>query len=164
MSAYDWSRFEVYLHVRAPAAAAWRAWATASGLESFFLAQARYLGRLPEEEAQPGDAYEWAFIHGPRMTGRVTEVTPGSSFGFTFGECLARVRFSERAGVTCVHLEQWNIPLTDEGRVEVHLSCRGAWIYFLTVLKARLELGVDARDHDPATAGSLAVWFAPGHR
>jgi hypothetical protein len=45
--------------------------------------------------------------------------------------------------------------------MHIHANCRGAWVYFLTVLKILLEKGVDGRDMSRETGASFSTYFNP---
>ena len=64
-------------------------------------------------------------------------------------------------GGALLRLRQSEIPDSEEARVHVHLNCRAAWVYFLTVLKVRLEHGIDARDRSRETGSSYSTYFNP---
>jgi uncharacterized protein YndB with AHSA1/START domain len=167
MSAYDWSSFDIYLYIDGPAEPIFRKWVTAAGLESFFMKSVRYvtgegIQRKSEELVKPGDHYVWEFYHKATVEGEVLAVEPNHKISFTFGlPTTVDVRLTESDGRTLVHLCQRNMQVSDEGMVQEHMNCRGAWIHFLTVLKSLVEFGIDCRDKQSLTAGSLTVGFIP---
>jgi uncharacterized protein YndB with AHSA1/START domain len=168
MSAYDWSRFEIFFYIPKPVETLFARWTTSGGLESFFIRQARLRsadGRLrgASEPAEAGDRYEWDWWHPFSSSGRVEAVDPGAGkLSFTFGKtCRVDVTLSPADGTTLLHLVQRGIPLDEESRAHVHLDCRGGWIHFLMNLKSVLEHGIDLREKDPVRARSLSVRFQP---
>lgn len=48
---------------------------------------------------------------------------------------------------------------TPDDRADSTLNCRSCWINFLLTLKSQLELGIDLRDQEPATADSVSVGY-----
>lgn len=165
--AWDWSAFDVYLAVRAPPERVLERWRTAAGLESFFIRTAVFRSpsgevRGPHEPALPGDRYLWTYWHGARSEGQVLAGRDGDEVSFTFGPtATVRLRCRATHGGCLIELRQENIADTEDARAHEHLNCRGGWIHFLTVLKGLVEHGVDIRDRDPATAGSLSTRFRP---
>ena len=64
MSAYDWGRFSVRINVNASPEKLYRAWATRSGMEHWFLRLSEYkkpdgIFRGGDELAAQGDSYKW---------------------------------------------------------------------------------------------------------
>jgi len=166
MSDYDWSLFDIFLRINAPAKYIFDSWATARGLVSFFVAKASFesaqgVVRGGAEHASVGDRYEWAFIHGPVIEGEMCEMTRDVSLAFTFASGIVTIKIDPLPGGSLLNLRQEGIPTTADAMVNEHINCRGAWIHFMTVLKIQLEHGVDGRDVDPTTAGSLATRYRP---
>jgi uncharacterized protein YndB with AHSA1/START domain len=165
---YDWSRFEIVYYYDRPLETVFRAWTTAAGLSSFFVADARFTApegdpRRPDEIAQAGDGYRWEWRHPFVLEGRVTDLVNEKrcSYTFTFGGMEVSITFSWVGEQTEVHLVQSNIPDTAEGRVMGHLNCRSCWIFFLVNLKSTLESGRDLRDASPDRVSSIEVGFEP---
>ncbi len=170
---YDWTRFEICFYYDAPPESVFRAWATARGLESFFLETAEHRGpdgavrgavRGPDDPVEPGDSYRWTWRHGHPLEGRFLTVDPACRIAFTFGSMRVDVRLVDVDGGTRLDLEQTAIPDTEDGRVRSHLNCRSCWIFFLTNLKSRLATGTDLRDELPERASSMEVGFVPRER
>ncbi|NNE44823.1 MAG: SRPBCC domain-containing protein, partial [Gemmatimonadetes bacterium] len=163
---YDWSRFELVYYYDRPLPDVFRAWATAAGLESFFIEEARAAPpdgdpRGPSEVVQEGDVYHWRWRHGHELDGVFTRVVDNEQVSFTFGSQNVSVFFTQCGEQTEVHLVQFDIPDTDAGVVFGHLNCRSCWIYFLVNLKAVLDGGGDLRDTDPDRVSSIEVGFRP---
>jgi uncharacterized protein YndB with AHSA1/START domain len=163
---YDWSTFEIVFYYDRPVGEVFRAWATAEGLESFFIESARFTStegtqRAPAEIIGTGDDYAWTWRHGHSITGRVTNVFEDREVSFTFGGMSVSVFFRAVRGRTEVLLRQSEIPETTEGRVLGHLNCRSCWIFFMTNLKSVLAAQRDLRDEDPGAVSSMEVGFTP---
>jgi len=163
---YDWSRFDIVFYYDQTPDQVFQAWATATGLTSFFIDRAVFTGpeggeRGPDEVAVAGDRYRWDWRHPYWLEGEVTHVIADREIGFTFGSMQVSIRLSPVDGQTELHLIQTGIPDSSDGRVFGHLNCRSCWIFFLTNLKAVLDTGKDLRDQDPARASSMEVGFAP---
>ena len=161
---HDWTAFDVHLHVGAAPDTVLSHWRSAAGLESFFVREARFTdadgaSRSPGDEVQTGDRYRWLAIHDVEMTGEMLAAAL-DHVAFSFGERYrVDVRAGEHGGGALLHLRQTGLRDDPDDRVHGSLNCRCCWIYFLTVLKARLEHGIDLRDQDPRTADSIAVGF-----
>lgn len=166
MTDFDWTELTVTMFYRVPIGEVYRAFATRSGMESFFISDMRAAGpkapRGPDELFQKGDSYSWRWLVGKLSEGEVIEADEPLCVGFTFGEAKVRVELAEENGGTLLTLTQYDMPDSESHRVNLHMNCRGGWIYHLTVLRGVLEHGIDLRDHDPATARSVAVDWHPG--
>ncbi len=163
--AYDWSEFSITFFYPVPISVAYGAWATASGLESFFVESAAFLSpsgsrRQPDDLAQSGDCYEWTWRHGASVAGVVNRSELNSLLDFTFGSMNCVVTFDTADELTTmVRLAQDGIASDAEGQVMGHLNCRSCWVFFMTNLKAVLMAGTDLRDEDPARASSMEVGY-----
>lgn len=162
----DWTRFHLYLRIDASPGHIFDAWATPGGLESFFvdMMQARDpQGRVctDDEVVHPGCRYVWRWDSGALVRGEYLEVSHNESLAFTFGECKVRVRLHPQQDSTLLELCQYGMPDDEQNRMHLHANCRAAWVYFLTVLKALLEHGIDGRDRHRATGSSFSTYFDP---
>ena len=161
---YDWSKFEIVFYYDQPRATVFQAWATSSGLQSFFIDHASFESdegrkRETDEQARPGDAYVWQWRQPHSLEGTVLEVIPDRLLSMTFGSMSVTLRFADAGAQTELHLSQTGISDTADGQVLGHLNCRCCWIFFLTNLKSVLESGRDLRDRDPARVSSMEVGF-----
>lgn len=157
---YDWSFFDVYMDIRAPIEGVFDAWATAAGMERFFVrtwvASTSAGGeRAGEERSEVGDSFTAAFHHPLEFAGRVLEAEAPGRFAFTFGPMQVAVTLHEHEGVTRVHVRQSNIATDPEGMVMQHMNCRSCWVYYLMNLKSVLEHGADLRDGDRPIADNI---------
>ena len=163
---YDWSTFSIVLYYDRPIDEVFRSWTTGRGLESFFVAEARFrsadgIERAADEVVQKGDRFRWHWRHPFVLEGAVTNVVPNRKFSFSFGSMAVSVMFSRTDSQTEIHLVQSEIPETAEGRVMGHLNCRSCWIFFLVNLKSVLETDRDLRDSRPDRVSSVEVGFEP---
>jgi len=168
MDAYDWSEFHLWMYYLAPRAEVFRRFATAAGLQSFYIHQARHVGadgdpRAPDEMVQSGDRYEWTYVHDFAHGGTFHHVVEGSRVQFTFGPMTVDIRFRDAVdGATEVHLHQTGCATDDPDRAWQHVNCRSCWIYFLTNLRSVLAGGPDVRDHaHPEWNDSIGIGFNP---
>jgi uncharacterized protein YndB with AHSA1/START domain len=155
---HDWTRFDVYLYIDAPAEDILSRWRTAGGIESFFVGDARFrdasdTDRSAGAKIEAGDTYEWRAIHGFLMKGKVLGST-ADKVSFTFGgRYEVEVTATPHGSGTLLHLHQRGMADEPDDRVNGSLNCRSCWIYFLTTLKSQAEGGIDLRDRNPETAG-----------
>jgi uncharacterized protein YndB with AHSA1/START domain len=167
MQSYDWSQFHVRMYYLAPLTDVFRRFATAEGLESFFIHKAVHTAadgtpRGPAEQVQSGDGYHWTYVHDFAHGGGFLEVVPGRSIRFTFGTMTVDVGFRDLGEATEVDLHQTNCATVDPDRAWQHLNCRSCWIYFLTNLRSVLAGGPDLRDHrHPNWNDSVSIGFDP---
>ena len=80
---------------------------------------------------------------------------------FTFGDSKVCISVQPYRKGTLTRLRQFDIPDHADARMHIHANCRGAWVYFLTVLKILLEKGVDGRDMSRETGASFSTYFNP---
>ena len=76
---YDWSRFSLVSYFDRPIDTVFRLWATGAGLESFFIAHARFrtadgAARASHDVVQKGDRYRWEWRYPVTLEGEVTSV------------------------------------------------------------------------------------------
>jgi hypothetical protein len=167
LQGYDWSQFYVHMYYRAPIDEVFRRFATAAGMESFYVKQATFTApdgavRGPDEFYASGDAYLFDYVHDYSHGGRILGMTEEEMVAFTFGECQVTIRFRELEDATEVALHQTDCPLEDPQRAWMHLNCRSCWIYFMTNLRSVLAGGPDVRDFDhPEWNDSVSIgWNA----
>jgi len=164
---YDWTRFQIHSYVGAQPEDVFRYWATAAGLESFFIRTAEFRskgdqGRDPDEIVAGGDHYLWHFLHDFKLQGKIIEVTEQPSVTFTFGDMEVMVSVHAVDSGSLVRLEQYHIPAeTDDERAVNHLNCRSCWVFYLANLKSICETGHDLREHDPGRSDSASIHFQP---
>lgn len=167
MSSYDWSQFHVHMYYAAPREAIFRRFATAAGLESFYMGIAVHTAadgtpRGRDEVVQTGDTYDWTYVHDYAHPGTFLEVIPDALVRFTFGDMEVAVRFRDVDGATEVDLHQTGCAIEDPARAWQHVNCRSCWIYFLTNLRSVLATGHDVRDHDhPQWNDSVSIGWDP---
>lgn len=154
---YDWSRFTVRVNVNATMEKLYRAWATRSGMEYWFLRLSEY--KTPEgslrgddQLVRTGDQYKWRW-HGwsDDMTeyGQILECNDKDHFKFSFGKggnCT--IRIYKEQDLPIVELVQENIPTDEEGMHFWHLGCKTGWTFFLANMKSLYEGGLDLRNRN----------------
>ena len=158
MDKNQWSAFKLRVNINSDIQTAYRAIATAEGLESWFLRKALFKG--PKGKSKPPssllaarDTYEWYWHGYPDSVvekGTIIKANGQDVFAFTFSlKCPVTITLYKEAGTLIVELLENDLP-TDETSVMNHFvgDSRG-WIFYLTNLKSILEGGLDLRNKDP---------------
>ena len=153
----DFSQFKLRVNIRTSIENAYRAWATPSGLESWFLGRAVFTDAAGA--VRPGDALlqendEYAFYFAakpdkPLITGKVLKTNGKDLFSFTFSKgCPVTISIYTEQNETIVQLIESNLP-TDEETIRKHyISDSKGWIFYLTNLKSVMEGGLDLRNRN----------------
>ncbi|MCP5065737.1 MAG: hypothetical protein GY946_04150 [bacterium] len=163
MDGYDWTQFHVHMYHRAPLDEASRRFATAGGLESFYIRDAEHPAsdgspRGRDEVVQSGDTYHWSYMHDFAPGGTFLAVDPSRLVHFTFGNMEVAARFRSMAGASEVALHQTGCASEDPDRAWQHVNCHSCWVYSLTNLRSVLAHGADLRDRDhPAWNDSVGI-------
>ncbi len=163
---HDWNYFDISFYYPTEIERVFRAWATPTGLKSFFIDQIEVAspGGVSKKDGEligPGDGYSWKWRHGYTISGKFIEIIENEKVAFTFGSMQVAVSFRTVSGATLLQLRQSDIPTEEEERAKSHLNCRLCWVFFLTNLKSVLKTGTDLRDETPSRASSFEVGFRP---
>ena len=141
---YDWSRFSVRINVNAPVEKLYKAWATRSGMEYWFLRLSEYKKtdgsfRSNDELVMKGDSYKWLWYGYPDETveyGEILDCNGKDIFKFSFGKAgNCTIKIYKEQNETIVELVQDNIPSDDEGKRNWHLGCKTGWTFYLANMK-----------------------------
>jgi len=155
MNTYDWSRFTQRIHVKAPVEKLYTAFATRSGMESWFLRSCEYKHAdntllVNDEEITTGDIYTWLWHGYPDSTdekGEFLNANGKDELQFVFGKTgLVTVKISPLENGNMVELTQENIPTDDNGKSQYHVGCSTGWVFYLANLKSIMEGGIDLRN------------------
>ena len=160
---YDWSQFTLTFYYPVSVEKLYEAWATAKGLESFFIESAHFrsgsVERPCDQKIQAGDLYDWKWRHDFSVSGTITEAVENHKLRFTFGSMNVSIDFKETEEGSILFMHQTDI--TEENRVMGHLNCRSCWVFFMTNLKSIYLTGKDLRDENPEIVSSMEVGFFP---
>jgi uncharacterized protein YndB with AHSA1/START domain len=164
--AIDWTEFRLHVAISAAPEDVLQRWSTVRGMESFFVEMMRITSpdgkaRRDDEPAKPDDRYVWRWHSGRSVQGSYRKPEHDDEVCFTFGGSNVSVRARPYQGGTLLVLRQFGIPDDEENRMHVHVNCRAAWVYFLTVLKTLHEHGIDGRDLTRETGASFSTYFEP---
>lgn len=155
MEKIDWSRFIVRVNIKAPADKLYRAWATRSGMEEWFLRLSEFKkpdGSLlsNDEYVQKGDIYRWRWFGWPdemEESGEILECNGKDLLGFSFGKAgNCTIKIYPEQGEMIVELMQDNIPTDEQGIRNWHVGCKTGWTFFLANMKSIFEGGIDLRN------------------
>jgi len=162
---HDWTKFTRQIFIKADCPAVFHEWVTASGIASWFIAEAHYTtvdGRIrtDDETIEVGDHYAWKWHQDLNTSGKILEIQENRYLRFTFGDdgqqtdesVIVSVSFTPLDGETRVELCQENMPAGENDKVHWHMGCNMGWSFFLTNLKARMEYGADLREYDAGRA------------
>jgi uncharacterized protein YndB with AHSA1/START domain len=150
-----WTNFKVTGDYNIDIRSLYEAWATAEGIEKWFLRKANYYTvplrlREPDEFILKEDTYEW-YWHGyddnTVETGQILEANGTDFIKFTFsGGSTVSISLYSRNGVSIVELLQENIPVEQDPSKNLYVQCQVGWTFYLANLKSVLEGGVDLRN------------------
>ena len=135
-------------------------------MESFFVEVMRItdpqgVERGVDEPAKPGDRFIWRWPNGRYVQGEYLDSESDNEVRFTFGDSKVCISAQPYREGTLLRLRQFDIPEHEEAQMHIHANCRGAWVYFLTVLKTLLATGADGRDMTRETGASFSTYFDP---
>lgn len=151
----DWTSFVKRINISASPGDIYKAWATQSGIEGWFLRNSVFTNddghdRKPDELVSRGDSYSWFWFGWPdemNQKGVIIEANGTDLFQFTFHDpMVVSVSILEEEGEIIVRLEQENIPADDESRTNYFVGCGEGWTFYLANLKSVLEGGIDLRN------------------
>lgn len=153
----DWSKFTKRITIDAEAEQIYRAFATQSGIESWFLRVSEFSSsdgavRDRESYAQKGDRYFWAW-HGwgdeVNQRGEILDANGKDFFQFTFHDPMkVSIRVLREHNTNILELVQTNIGLEDDSRMNYFVGCGEGWTFYLANLKSVLQGGLDLRNKD----------------
>ncbi len=162
----DWSRLSLHFPIAASPLQIREMWATAKGMESFFVESMQISNahgelRKRDEAARPGDTYVWRWHNGRRLIGEFLDGHSTNEVAFSFGESAINICCIPFRGGTVVRLTQSGIPDDPLSRMHIHANCRGGWVHFLTNLKSVVEHRIDLRDTSREMGACLSTYFDP---
>ncbi|HEX6915532.1 MAG TPA: hypothetical protein VF145_09845 [Chitinophagaceae bacterium] len=154
---YDWSRFELRMPLAAALQTIYRSWATAAGLQTWLLREARFNSnegkpRDPGEPVRPGDQFRWQWYgRAGELKGTILSANHIDELSFSFGEAgNVSVQILPYNEIFVCQLVQSGIPTDEQSINSYHTGCMKAWLFHLANLKSIIEGGIDLRDHDAA--------------
>lgn len=162
-----WDSFTQKILINSTKEKLYAAFASRTGMESWFLRVCDYNRQgqslRGDEFAKVDDDYTFLWHGWPDETiekGKVIQANGDDVFEFTFDgngstKMVVLVTLKEMNSNVLVTLLQYNIPETDEGKMNWHVGCKTGWNFYLTNLKAILEHGVDLRNKDVLLKGVL---------
>jgi uncharacterized protein YndB with AHSA1/START domain len=155
MQEYHWHSFTKRVTIKAPLFSLYAAWATKTGLESWFLREAiitKADGSFREADAcfETGDSFEWRW-HGYDDTtvdrGRIISANGKDQLSFTFsGKNLLTVNLQIESGELICSIEQQMQQDTEAEQRYFYIECGLGWTFYLANLKSVFEGGNDLRN------------------
>ena len=154
----NWNEFTVRINVKnVPKDKLYRAWATRSGMEYWFLRLSEYkspdgVERKPDELVYKGDTYKWLWHGWADDTveyGEVLDCNGTDSLKFSFGKAgNCTVSLKEEEGEMLVQLVQDNVPSDEKGKQTWYVGCKTGWTFYFANLKSLFEGGIDLRNRN----------------
>jgi len=158
MENFDWTKFTRKIAVKASLSTLYKAWATSSEIEKWFLSNASFFNKEgkkinPDQAVEKDFSYEWRwFLYDDAETGKITEANGTDFLQFTFaGNCLVDIKLTQENGYVLVELTQKNIPTDENSKRDIRLGCHTGWSFYLINLKSVYEGGLDLRNKDENT-------------
>jgi uncharacterized protein YndB with AHSA1/START domain len=151
----DFSQFKLRVNIRTSIENAYRAWATPSGLDSWFIGKMIFTAedgapRIGDVLAQEGDEYACSSYRHPQtvmIKGKVLKANGKNLFSFSFSKgCPVTVSIYTEQNETIVELIESNLPTDEETMRKHYVGDSKGWIFYLTNLKSVLEGGLDLRN------------------
>jgi uncharacterized protein YndB with AHSA1/START domain len=153
----DFSQFKLRVNVKTSIENAYRAWATPSGFDSWFLGKMVFTDatgtvRGGDDPVQAGDEYVCYFNRQPEtviIKGKVLKANGQNLFSFTFSKgCPVTISIYTEHNETIVELIESNLPTDEETMRKHYVGDSKGWIFYLTNLKSVLEGGLDLRNRN----------------
>ncbi|SRR5258708_25089810 len=155
----DFSQFKLRVNIKTSIENAYKAWATSSGFNSWFVGKMVFtdekgVARSSDSLAQTNDEYT-CFLnsHSDKVMvkGKVLKANGKNLFSFTFSKgCPVTISIYTEHDETIVELIESNLP-TDEETIKKHyVGDSKGWIFYLTNQKSVLEGGLDLRNKNEA--------------
>ncbi|HMH24300.1 MAG TPA: SRPBCC domain-containing protein [Puia sp.] len=149
------NEFKLRIGIDAPISRVYQAWASPSGLESWFLRRAlitRPGGEKLEVRslAAKGDSYEWhwhGYLDDVAVKGKFLDANGVDHLSFSFADdCPVHISLLTECDETVVQLVESTAAI-DEETIRRRLSedSKG-WVFYLANLKSILEGGLDLRN------------------
>ena len=157
MQAYDWNNFTKRIPILAPQFSLYAAWASKTGLESWFLREALITKadgsmREPDELVEAGDSFEWRWHGYDDSTvdrGRILSANGKDQLSFSFsGKNILTVSFQQESGELICSIEQEMKQDTEEEKRYFYIECGLGWTFYLANLKSVFEGGSDLRNRN----------------
>lgn len=151
----DFSQFKLRVNVRTSVENTYRAWASPSGLDSWFLGKVTFTdeagaARSVDSLAREGDEYACYSYRNPGtaiIKGKVLKANGKNLFSFSFSKgCPVTISIYTEQNETIVELIESNLPTDEETMRRHYVGDSKGWIFYLTNLKSVLEGGLDLRN------------------
>ena len=142
----------------------YKAFATRSGMESWFLRLCEYKhadGSLltSDELIKPEHIYKWLWYGYPDTTaetGTFIKTNDKDELQFVFGKAgTVTVKIYTIENQNMVELTQENIPSDEQSRFNYYVGCSTGWVFYLANLKSIMEGGIDLRNKNENLKGVL---------
>jgi hypothetical protein len=152
MKNFNWIEFTLKVPIKAKLSTLYDAWTKSDELEKWFLSKAVYLDSEnnpidKNANVKKGSTYRWNwYTFDVTESEKIFEANGKVFFQFGFVGCTVDIKLIEQGDSVIVELRQYNIPIDDESKKGIRLSCDTGWSFFLVNLKSIYEGGIDLRN------------------
>jgi len=160
MGNLDWSKFTRKINISADQKVIFDSWTKQCNIEKWFLKDAIFFTNGKQKDKAEyiavGDTYQWTWHASDHLAeGEVLEVVASKNLKFTFLGCVVEVEIIEEGGEQVLKLEQSEIALDEESRMNYYVECTRGWTFYMANLKSILEGGIDLRNKSDLLAGVI---------
>lgn len=149
MEKLNFDSFTKKIYIKAPLSKLYWCWATAEGISSWFLSNAKYMSKSGKSRGskaniQVDDSYIWEWHNWDgQEEGSILQANGTDLIEFSFaGVSKVAVTLEDKGNAVLVTLRQFEIPTDDHNKLNVHHGCSNGWTFWLANLKAYLEYGI----------------------
>ncbi len=149
MKKLTFDSFTKKIFIKTPTEKLYWCWATTEGITSWFLQNAEYRttdGKLRDssENVQTGDSYLWEWHNWDgQERGKVLQTNGINYLEISFAKtCKVSITIEDMGKATLLTLKQFEIPIDDDNKLNIHYGCSNGWTFWLANLKAFLEHGI----------------------
>jgi len=155
MTTRGFNSFTKKIYIKSDITKLYWCWATAQGISKWFLRKATYLTPLgdtkpPIEQIAKGDSYIWKWHNWDgQEEGKILAANGKDFLEFTFANnCGVSISMEPQGESVLLTLQQYNIPIDDNSKLNIYFGCSNGWTFWLTNLKAYLEHGITLNETD----------------
>lgn len=153
---YNFKKFIQRIYVSKNIVEIYNMWTVVELIEKWYVVHASYHtsdGRLREknENIKINDEYEWKWVDGAMLHGRILQADGKENLSFTFGNSvIVTLNFKDINGnKTLIELTQEQSLDSWESNFQNYMACFPGWSFYLINLKSVCEGGLDLRETNP---------------
>lgn len=148
MSALRFDQFTKKIYINASVNELYGLWATSEGITSWFLRTAVYKDnegnvRGSKDLIQVGDSYTWEWHNWEgQEKGEVLATNDTDFLEISFAKSKVSISLKDAGKATLLQLKQYDIPVDEESKLNIHHGCSNGWTFWLANIKAYVEHGI----------------------